>query len=177
MKVTHSYIAKSQDVVGITSDNGLPRNFTMYGTRLWKRCDWGWVGSADFEQNADVGDNADIKPINRVDPVVVIEQSLAIEVLNKGAISILRSYSEACDLVAAHFTDDGRCFFQGIDFSPIGGFVPKSSRLSTRLRMRKAIENDGHVLAWADLKGKTAILSPMLLPGDAMKMETILKAL
>lgn len=169
MNVTHSYITKSADIAHITSDKGLPCNFTMGGTGLWKRCDWAWVGSAYFEQTADV------RLVGKF-AMVVIEQSLAIEVLNQDAISILLSYSEVCDLVAAHFTGDGRCFFQGIDLKD-GVFAHKSRSLSTRVRIKKAEANKKGTLWWADLIGKTGVLAPMLLPDAAAEMEKVLKSL
>ena len=170
MNVTHSYITKSSDIVGITSDNSLPRNFTMHGPGLWKLWNWGEVGNATFEQ--------ELKFVFPLKPKEVIEQRLSVVVLRELALEPIRLATLCCDIVAFHFVDDGRCFLQGVDMSHGGSMFPKSANRSTRMSFdRRTSVLHGDLLGIANICGSTAGLAPMLLPEAAAEMEKVLKAL
>lgn len=169
MKVTHSYIVKNGDIIHISSDNGIPRNFTMYGPGLWKLWDWSAAGSAVFEQIAEI--------VSPAQPRVVINQTVFIVVEQEVALLPISLAEEVCDIVAAHFIDDGRCFFQGVDILPDGKILPKSLNRSTRMYFDKSKGWRPETLGVAKLSGCAAKLAPMLMPEAAAEMEKTLKTL
>lgn len=124
MKVLYSYLCRPSDVVSVFRADGILR-FTMSGTARWKRFDWGAVGTAVFEQEAD----------EFYGPTMGFRQQLLVDVEHGDFVDLLKEVSDICEVYAAHFTEDGLVFFQGFEsVLSTDRFLTGSSRQSTRGR-------------------------------------------
>lgn len=160
MNVTHSYICHSQDIAGVTMKDGMPVNFIMNDFSKWVKLDWSNIGEAKFCQEKDGDGN---------------NQSLSVQIKSLDGLNLLLDYACFCALVAAHFIDDGRCFFQGIDAKATTvDFNP--SFLSNRFFTNTIFDTPG-IFGSSEMKCKTRHDAPELPHEYAENMESILKAL